>query len=407
MLNRNTKTIVDWLVDGARSTIDTREALGELCDRLLDCGIPIWRVGLFVLTLDPLVMGQRFLWKPGEAVDVNSAPFEAFLSDEFRDSPVRHVIETGDALRRRLADKGCPIDFTTLRELREQGATDYLAVPLFFADGVVHGATFATQEPGGFTDAQIGDLESVFAPLSRVVENRTLRRTATTLLDTYVGNQGGSRILAGQIRRGDAETIDAAIWLSDMRGFTALTDRLKPQILFDLLNRYFDCQVPAIHRAGGEVLKFMGDGLLAIFPIAPDGKNAREVCSAALAAAREARAAVASSFDASLEHESYVMRFGLALHLGQVLYGNVGSGNRLDFTCIGPAVNLAARIEKLTGKLQRTILASDEFARQCASDFVPAGQFDLAGFATARSVFGLADELEPSQQQSSTMSAPA
>jgi adenylate cyclase len=395
MLNRNTKTIVDWLVDGARSTIDTREALGELCDRLLDCGIPIWRVGLFVLTLDPLVMGQRFLWKPGEAVDVNSAPFEAFLSDEFRDSPVRHVIETGDALRRRLADKGCPIDFTTLRELREQGATDYLAVPLFFADGVVHGATFATQEPGGFTDAQIGDLESVFAPLSRVVENRTLRRAATTLLDTYVGNHGGSRILAGQIRRGDAETIDAAIWLSDMRGFTALADRMSPQTLFDLLNRYFDCQVPAIHRRGGEVLKFMGDGLLAIFPIAPDGGNAREVCNAALAAAREARAAVASSFGASEEQGLHIVRFGLALHLGQVLYGNIGSGNRLDFTCIGPAVNLAARIEKLTGKLERTILASDDFARQCASEFVPVGEFDLAGFATVRAVFGLEDEAGP------------
>jgi len=398
MLTRDTKTIVDWLADGARSTVRTQDALGELCERLLRCEIPIWRVGLFVLTLDPLVMGQRFLWKPGAEVDVTSAPFEAFLSDEFRNSPVRRVIETGVVLRRRLADKSCPMDFATVRELREQGATDYLAVPLFFADGVVHGATFATQQPGGFTDAQIADLESVFAPLSRVVENRTLRRTATTLLDTYVGNQGGSRILAGQIRRGDAETIDAAIWLSDMRGFTALTDRLKPQILFDLLNRYFDCQVPSIHRAGGEVLKFMGDGLLAIFPIAPDGKNAREVCSAALAAAREARAAVASSFDASLEHESYVMRFGLALHLGQVLYGNVGSGNRLDFTCIGPAVNLAARIEKLTGKLQRTILASSDFARECPSDFVPVGDFDLAGFATARSVFGLEDEVDPSHQ---------
>jgi adenylate cyclase len=407
MLIRDTKTIVDWLVDGARSTVRTQDALGELCDRLLGCGIPIWRVGLFVLTLDPLVMGQRFLWKPETGVDVTSAPFEAFLSEEFRESPVRRVIETGVVLRRRLADKDCALDFATVRELRDEGATDYLAVPLFFADGVVHGATFATQHPGGFTESQIADLESVFAPLSRVVENRTLRRTATTLLDTYVGNQGGSRILAGQIRRGDAETIDAAIWLSDMRGFTALADRLKPQSLFDLLNRYFDCQVPSIHRQGGEVLKFMGDGLLAIFPIAPDGGNAREVCNAALAAAREARAAVASSFGASQQHELHVVRFGLALHVGQVLYGNIGSGNRLDFTCIGPAVNLAARIEKLTGKLQRTILASDEFARQCASDFVPAGQFDLAGFATARSVFGLADELEPSQQQSSTMSVPA
>ena len=395
MLNRDTKAVVDWLMDGARPTVHTQDVLCELCDRLLRCGIPISRVGLFVLTLDPLVMGQRFMWKPGSGVDVNSAPFEAFLSDEFRNSPVRRVIETGVVLRRRLADKDCPTDFATVRELREEGATDYLAVPLFSADGPVHGATFATREPGGFTDAQINELESVFAPLSRVVENRALRRTATTLLDTYVGNQGGSRILAGQIRRGDAETIDAAIWLSDMRGFTSLADRLAPQTLFDLLNRYFDCQVPSIHSRGGEVLKFMGDGLLAIFPIAPGSENARDVCSAALAAAREARAAVASSFGPFEEQGLHNVRFGLALHLGQVLYGNIGSGNRLDFTCIGPAVNLAARIEKLTGKLKRTILASDDFARQCGAVFVSVGDFDLAGFATARAVFGLDDEVEP------------
>jgi class 3 adenylate cyclase len=134
------------------------------------------------------------------------------------------------------------------------------------------------------------------------------------------------------------------------------------------------------------------NGLLAIFSMAPDSKNAREICNAALAAAREARAAVASSFVASEERGSYGVRFGLALHLGQVMYGNIGSGNRLDFTCVGPAVNLAARIENLTGKLQRTVLASDEFAGQCPSEFVPVGEFDLAGFATARAVFGLHDE---------------
>jgi adenylate cyclase len=349
-------------------------------------------VGLFVLTLHPQIMGQRFLWTLGTAVAVTSGSFDDFQAEDFRNSPVRRVIDTGMVLRRRLADKRCPMDFATVGELREQGVTDYLALPLFFTDGTVHGATFATRQPGGFSDAQITHLESLAAPLSRVAENYTLRRTASTLLDTYVGNQAGSRILAGQIRRGHADIIDAAIWLSDMRGFTKLADRVPPQTLLDLLNRYFDCQVPSIVARGGEVLKFMGDGLLAIFSMAPDSKNAREICNAALAAAREARAAVASSFVASEERGSYGVRFGLALHLGQVMYGNIGSGNRLDFTCVGPAVNLAARIEKLTGKLQRTVLASDEFARQCPSEFVPVGEFDLAGFATARAVFGLHDE---------------
>ena len=395
----NTEAIIRWLIDGARSAADTQGVLGELCDRLVCCGIPIWRVGLFLLTLHPHIMGRRFLWKAGSAVDVNNAPFEAFQSDDFRNSPVRRVIDTGISVRRRLVDKDCPTDFSMLRELREQGVTDYLAVPLSFADGVVHGATFATQYSCGFTDAQIADLESFAAPLSRAVENRTLRRTASALLDTYVGNKGGSRILAGEIRRGYANTIDAAIWMSDMRGFTALADQLAPQTLLDLLNRYFDCQVPSIVDQGGEILKFMGDGLLAVFLLDPDGANAKKACNAALLAAREARVAVARlsrrlASRGVLAFGLQSLRFGVALHLGQVLYGNIGSKNRLDFTCIGPAINLAARIERLTSKLGRTILASDEFARQCPSEFVAVGEFDLPGFATTRNVFGLKDEME-------------
>ena len=144
--------------------------------------------------------------------------------------------------------ENCPIDFEVTRELRAQGATDYLGMPLFFASGGVHGATFATQQADGFTDAQIAAIETVIAPLARVAENRLLERTASMLLDTYVGNNAGSRILAGQIRRGDTTTINAAIWLSDMRGFTRLADRLPPQSLVDMLNRYFDCQVPAIAK---------------------------------------------------------------------------------------------------------------------------------------------------------------
>lgn len=397
------KAVADWLIDGARSAADTQRVLGELCDRLLSCGFPIWRVGLFLLTLHPHIMGQRFLWKTGSAVDVNSAPFEAFQSDDFRNSPVRRVIDSGISVRRHLAEKDCPIDFSMLRELREEGVTDYLAVPLFFADSVVHGATFATQKPSGFTDTQIATLEAIAAPLARAVENRTLRRTASALLDTYVGNKGGTRILAGQIRRGYADTIDAAIWMSDMRGFTTLADQLAPETLLDLLNRYFDCQVPSILDRGGEVLKFMGDGLLAVFLLEPGGANAKEACNAALSAAREARVAVAR-LSRRLESRGILagglrgLRLGVALHLGQVLFGNIGSRNRLDFTCIGPAVNLAARIEKLTGKLGRTILASDEFAQQCPSEFVAVGEFDLAGFASTRKVFGLQDEMERSLQ---------
>jgi len=223
---------------------------------------------------------------------------------------------------------------------------------------------------------------------------RGLRRVAINLLDTYVGGQAGARILAGQIRRGDIEKIRAAIWLSDMRDFTARADRMKPEDLIALLNRYFDCQVPAIREQGGEVLKFMGDGLLAIFPIDATGAHAGKsdiaiVCNQALEAARKVEAEVAAADWGGLEAPGGV-KFGVALHVGEVLYGNVGSTNRLDFTCIGPAVNLAARIEALSGEIGRTILASAEFATACGTGMIPLGSFALKGVAAERTVYGAA-----------------
>ena len=385
----DTKAIVDWLADGARAAAAPQQVLLELADRLVESGVPLWRVAVFVRTLHPHIMGRRFLWRQGSGVTVSEAPHEMLQTAEYRDSPVAQVTATGLALRRRLADPGCADDFAMLAELRGEGVTDYLISPLIFTDGAVHAVTWTTRQPGGFTDAQVAGIDSVVAPLARVAEVRALRRTASNLLDTYVGHQAGERILSGHIRRGDSETIAAAIWLSDMRGFTALADRLPPQDLIDLLNRYFDCQTPAIVEHGGEVLKFMGDGLLAIFPIAGTETDVGAVCRRALDAARAARAMVAG-----LDGVPGVngQRFGLALHIGEVLYGNIGGGNRLDFTCIGPAVNLAARIEKLAGRLGRTVLTSGGFARHCAGALAAVGQFVLPGFSDAQDVYGLPDE---------------
>jgi adenylate cyclase len=279
------------------------------------------------------------------------------------------------------------MDYPVLQDLRDEGVTDYLISPLRFTFGEIHFASWATRQAGGFTDAQIATIETVVAPLARVAEIRAAYRVASNLLATYVGAKAGARVLAGQIRRGSTEQIHAAIWLSDMRGFTELADRLAPQDLVDLLNRYFDCQVPAILDRGGEVLKFMGDGLLAIFPFG-GGVEPATVCAGALAAAFEARAKVAGLCSERDEH----LRFGLALHVGDVLYGNIGSGNRLDFTCIGPAVNLAARLEKLAGRLGRTILTSDEFANHCKNTLRPIGKFAIAGFAGKQTAYGIRDE---------------
>ena len=387
MSTREIKEIADWLIDGARSAPQPAQVLAQLSERLVTCGIPLWRVAVFVRTLHPQVMGRRFIWRPGTEVEVSEAPFELLESADFLENPIAQVYATGRALRRKLTDPDCAVDFPVLSELRAEGITDYLASPLVFTDGAIHAVTCTTRQAGGFTDAQIAGIEAIITPLARVAEIRALRRMGSTLLDTYVGHDAGERILAGHIRRGDIEEIHAAIWLSDMRGFTALADSLPPPVLIDLLNRYFDCQVPVILDHGAEVLKFMGDGLLAIFNIAG---NETEVCERALAAARRAQANIAALSDSAMPG----LRFGLALHIGDVLYGNIGSGNRLDFTCIGPAVNCAARIEKLTSQLGRAVLASGEFARHCAGEFTPLGEFRLAGFSTPQLVFGLEDSVQ-------------
>ncbi len=389
------RAVADWLIDGARSAASSQQVLAQLCERLVACGIPLWRVAVFVRTLHPNVMGRRFVWRPGAEVQISEAPFEVLESTDFRDSPLARVYETGRAVRRRLADPNFAADFALLSQLRDEGVSDYLATPLVFTNGELHVATWTTQQPGGFTAAQIAGIKAIAAPLARVTEIQALRRTASTLLDTYVGHHSGERILAGHIRRGDIEQIPAAIWLSDMRGFTALSDRLPPRVLIDLLNRYFDCQVPVILDHGGEVLKFIGDGLLAIFPIAGADADAGEVCCRALAAARLAQANVAA-LPASAGIENFAgLRCGVALHVGEVLYGNIGGGNRLDFTCIGPAVNLAARIETLTGQLGHAILASGEFARYCPGEFTPIGQFAFAGFSAPQTVFHLTEPPHP------------
>jgi adenylate cyclase len=384
--------IADWLVDGARSAAEAHLVLGELCERLAAAGLPLWRVAVFVRTLHPHIMGRRFLWQPGADVVVAQAPFAMLQTEEFRRSPVAHVYATDATIRRCLADPDCAGDFEMLEELRRDGVTDYLATPLRFTNGEIHVASWTTRRPGGFTDAEIAGIEQIVAPLARVAEVRALRRVAGNLLNTYLGSRTGERIMSGQIQPGHCETIHAAIWLSDMRGFTSLADRVPGRDLIGLLNRYFDAQVPPILDRGGEVLKFMGDGLLAIFPLPEGTADAGPTCRAALEAARAARANVAALSGATGIVDLDEVRFGVALHLGDVLYGNVGGGSRLDFTCIGPAVNLAARIEKLTGKHGRTVLMSEEVARHCRDQTAALGEFALAGFSRPQTVYGLLDE---------------
>jgi adenylate cyclase len=382
--------LTDWLIDGAKSAPSPSRMMAEACERLVRAGLPLWRVGVFVRTLHPDIFGRNFIWRPGAEVEVGTVDFHILDSPGFINSPLAIVFREGREVRCRLDDPASK-RFPFLDDMRAEGVTDYIALPLLFMDRAVHASSWTTKQPGGFSEEQLRALRSVIAPLARYIEIVSLRRTAALLLDTYVGNRAGERILGGQIRRGHADTMDAAIWLSDLRGFTALSDRLPAETVVDILNGYFDCQVSAIRTHGGEVLKFMGDGLLAVFPIDEYVGDIQQVCSSVLEAARESRASVeAMHYPIGKAVERF--RFGVALHVGRILYGNIGGGNRLDFTCIGPAVNLAARLEKIAGRLSRTIVASAGFAGICAGGWTDLGEFPIAGFSKAERVYGLQDE---------------
>jgi adenylate cyclase len=383
--------VTDWLIDGARSSSAATNMISDLCERLIASGVPLWRVGLFVRTLHPDIFGRNFIWQPGAEVVVGTVDFGIQDSPEFRHSPLAIVFHEGREVRQRVDDPESR-RFPFLDDMRAEGVTDYIALPLAFMDGSINASSWTTKQPGGFSDDQLAALRTVMPALARVIEIVSLRRTAALLLDTYVGNSAGERILGGQIRRGHAETMHAAIWLSDLRGFTALSDRLSAETVVEILNGYFDCQVPAIRKHGGEILKFMGDGLLAVFPVAEDDSDIGEVCARVLEAARESRASVeAMHFHSGEIVERF--RFGVALHVGPILFGNIGGGNRLDFTCIGPAVNLAARLEKIAGKLHRIVVASERFVSVCADGWTDLGEFPIAGFSKAERVYGLADEV--------------
>jgi adenylate cyclase len=378
--------IYHWLVEGAPGADGPASVVGRMNESLLAAGVPVERSGAFIRTLHPEIMGRAFRWNRGKPVEIAEAPMAVLSSPGFKLSPVAAVMETGQTLRRHLTNNPPAREETVVGNLAAEGFTDYVVIPIKFMSGEVHAITFATLAPGGFTDEHLAALHRVVIPLARLAEIMALRRIATNLLSTYVGHNAGERILAGKIQLGDTETIHAVIWFSDLRGFTALSGSIGPDALIHTLNEVFHCQVTAIQRHGGEVLKFIGDGLLAIFPTGGSADRT-SVCNRALDAANDAFKALELLNLKRVERGDCTVRFGLALHIGDISYGNIGGAGRLDFTCIGTAVNLAARIEALTGQLKRDIIVSSTFAELTTRSMESIGSFTLKGVRNSEAVF--------------------
>ena len=376
--------IINWLLrDGPRIT-DSSAFLTAFAERLLANGIAVGRLSTGVPTLHPQVFSLSGLWEAGRGASERRNLADANTFSRLQDSPIKAVYEGRGPVRRDLTAPAVEGEYVIYSDLREQGFTDYFVIGVPFSDGSNKALTLATKRAGGFTTDEIATFEALIPAFALNLEIQALRRTAETLLDVYVGRQAGKRVLDGAIKRGMGETIRAVVWLCDLRGFTTLSEELSRERMIDLLNAYFGVMCQVIEQHQGEVLKFVGDALLAIFPII--GDDAASACRLALTAARAAIAAIDDLNTGRTSRNEPPIVYGIALHVGDVIYGNIGGEHRLDFTVIGPAVNLAARIEGLCRELGRPILLSEAFVAAARIEVEPLGRFALKGMAAQQSV---------------------
>ena len=376
-----------WLLVEGPQIESEIELFDELCWRLLGDGVPLWRAGLHVGTLHPQIrgVGARW-WRDRQVIEDYRILHGSEDTEEYRLSPIRKTVERGAPMRRRL-DRPVP-EFPLLERMRRAGATDYFALALNRTFRRFPTVAWATDRTGGFSDADIAKLEDVNPALAAIIDTRAVRRISANLMDTYLGPQAGRRILAGQIFRAQGERMRAVIMMTDMRNFTGLSDRSAGNEVIELLDDYFDAMVSPIEEKKGEVLKFMGDGVLAIFP-AEDDEDFAPSSLRALEAATDGLERLAAINQIRRRRDQPELRTGIGLHLGEVIYGNVGAANRLDFTVIGPAVNLASRIEGLTKRLLRPLLTSSAFAEICPRPLVSLGFHPVRGLFQPEEVFGL------------------
>lgn len=376
-----------WFVTEAYRITDTSELIAQAGEQLVRSGIPLYRLAYFQGTLHPEFVGNSYFWRRGQGVVAQSAPHGLFQADVFLDNPLPPVLEQRKTVRVRLeyVQPQAPV----LRQLKDEGATDYVALPLIFSTGHTDALSVVSDKPGGFSSDDLDRMFLLQFAFTRLVEVHSLRDTAVNLLDAYVGHAAGQRILAGEVKRGGGQTIEAVIWYCDLRGFTRASDRLPRDTVIALLNDYFGVMGAAVSAAGGEILKFMGDGMLAMFPIAGSVQR-RHIAARAAQAAREAERAVGELNQRRAAAGDSVVRFGLALHVGEVNFGNIGASTRLDFTVIGPAVNYAARLERVCAESGRPVVVSAALAELLPDgEATPIGTFALKDIDEKQAVFGL------------------
>jgi adenylate cyclase len=391
-----------WLIEAGLAGAPVEELFDGLCQRLVAAGVPIARGFLSIAGLHPQRRASSLTWREGTITDVNDFPHETMATPLWRDSPFRHMVETRTRrLHRRLTGDDVILDYPVFREFRDLGLTEWLALLHGFGSATAASQpgqlglilSWATASAGGWNAAQLAAIEELSGTLALATKGSALPGVMHDLLAAYVGGDAADRVIAGQVQRGSVNRVAAAILYADLRGFTDFAEATAPEEVTRRLNGVFDCLGEPVRAAGGEILKFLGDGVLVVF-LPKKGAGLGTVAAAALAATREilVRMAALNATESAAGRPTLVL--DLALHAGDVTYGNIGTADRVDFTVIGPAVNEATRLESLCKELGEPVLISESFVRAAPgleAQLCSVGRHRLRGVREEKEVFALAD----------------
>lgn len=387
-----------WLMNHGGIVLPMQELFDGFCTRLVDEGVQLLRATTGLPSMHPLTLTRGFVWQRGEGVSMAERPHGIQNTAEYLNSPVAVIHQGAAAVRRHIELPETPMDFGILPELKAIGVTDYLVLPMRFTQGPSMGGSsqnvsfisFATDRPGGFRPDELSYLIELMPLVALRLELEAARRMTRDLLTTYLGHAPAKRVLKGNFLRGRGYEVEAAIWLSDLRGFTAYSDTHTAQEVVATLDSYFDAMAAPIQANGGEVLKFIGDGLLAVFRVDETTDGRAGACERALKAAEQAFAALHELNQGRALEGAPALRTGIGLHLGRVLFGNIGASDRLDFTVIGRAVNEVARLEAQTKVLDRPLIASAAFAEELRGRTMEAlGSHALRGIKEPQDLYSL------------------
>ncbi len=392
--------IEDWLIGKALGDPDITLLFETLCERLHAVGVPLDRASLSWPTLHPLFRSEQVFWRRGTGTEFQQYIHQTAHSDEWLRSPLHHVLSHGlSHLRRQLAGPGALVDFVVLEEFREQKYTDYLITASSFRIAEVDDfqggkpgliASWATKRQHGFTDDDLEALKRIQTVFAVACRAAIQKRVMTNLANAYLGATAGWQVLAGDIRRGDGARIPAVVWYSDLRGSTRLSDSMAPDDYLALLNSYFECTATPVIEHGGEILNFIGDGVLAIFPI--EAGCPREAAARAEQAVGDALRLCADA--AGRTPGGAPLRFGIGLAIGEVMFGNIGVPSRLAFSGIGQVVNTVQRIETATKELGLPVLAEAAFAAAAPGNWPSAGEIEIRDYGRRIQVFTLGDQAD-------------